>query len=404
MIEISGWFGLLPRLLQLQARILAGGLLAFGLSGAQAQEPVYIGFDGAYGIRTNTAPQAIERGIRAAMDEINEAGGVLGGRPLRLLTTDNQGIPARAKDNFLGLAGRPDLIAVLGGKYSPTMVESIPEAQRLKIPLISVWGSADPITEHDHKPSYVFRLSLKDNWGAEALLQRAVKSHQAKRVCTLLPNTAWGRSNGAVLEREAANHGLKLVSTRWFNLGETSFRQTLQNCRRSGAQVLVLVANEAEAAVLFNDMAQLPQDERLPIVAHWGLTGGLVHELAGDALEKIDLEVIQTFSFVDNKRPAAVRLAQRLMKETDVKSAKDIASPVGAAQAYDMTYLLAQAVNRAGSTRGDAVRNALVNLPPHEGAVRRYAPAFTPSRHDALGAQQVLFVRVERSGALLPIR
>lgn len=390
----------LSRLLHL----LAGGFALVLSQAAYAQEPVYIGFDGAYGIRTNTAPQAIERGIRAAMDEINQAGGVLGGRPLRLLTSDNQGIPARAKDNFLRLAAQPDLIAVLGGKYSPTIVESIPEAQRLKIPLISVWGSADPITEHDHKPSYVFRLSLKDKWGAEALLIRAVKSHKAKRLCTLLPNTAWGRSNGAVLERVASSNGVKIASTRWFNLGETSFRQTLQNCRQSGAQVIVLVANEAEAAVLFNDMAQMPQAERLPIVAHWGLTGGLVHELAGEALEQIDLEVIQTFSFVDNKRPAAVRLAQRLMKETDAKSAKEISSPVGAAQAYDMTHLLALAVERAGSARGEAVRQALLSLPPHEGAVRRYAPAFTSARHDALGAQQVLFVRVERSGALMPIR
>lgn len=384
--------------------LFAAGLTLLLSQSASAQEPVYIGFDGGYGVRTNTAPKAIERGIRAAMDEINQVGGVLGGRPMRLLTSDNQGIPARAKDNFLRLATQPDLIAVLGGKYSPTIVETIPEAQRLKILLISVWGSADPITEHAHKPSYVFRLSLKDSWGAEALLQRARERHKAGRVCTVLSNTAWGRSNSAVLERQAARQGVTLASAHWFNTGETSFRQTLQSCRQSAAQAIILVANEAEAAVLFKEMAQLPQAERLPIVAHWGLTGGLIHDLAGEALEKIDLEVIQTFSFMGNQRPAAVRLAMRLMKDADVKSVKEIVSPVGAAQAYDMTHLLALAVNRAGSTNGDAVRRALVQLPPHEGAVRRYAPAFTPDRHDALGAQQVLFVRVEPSGALLPIR
>lgn len=379
-------------------------MLLFVCTRALALEPVYIGFDGAYGIRTNTAPHAIERGIRAAMDEINAAGGVLGGRPLLLLTTDNQGVPARAKDNFLKLAAQPDLIAVLGGKYSPTIVESIPEAQRLRIPLISVWGSADPITEHGDVPSFVFRLSLKDGWGVEALLRRAALTHKAKRVCAILPNTSWGRSSGAVLEREAASKGVVLASMRWFNLGEASFRDALQTCRQSRGKAVVLVANEAEAAVLFNDMAQLPPADRLPIVAHWGLTGGIVHELAGNALEEIELDVIQTFSFVDNKRPAALRLARRVMKEAELKSVKDIASPVGVAQAYDMTHLLALAVNRAGAARGDAVRRALESLPPFEGAIRRYAPAFTPSRHDALGVQQVMFVRVERSGALTPQR
>jgi branched-chain amino acid transport system substrate-binding protein len=50
------------------------------------------------------------------------------------------------------------------------------------------------------------------------------------------------------------------------------------------------------------------------------------------------------------------------------------------------------------------VRQALERLAPFDGAVRRYAPAFTPERHDALGPQQVLFVRVERTGALVPLR
>src|SRR5574343_2011800 len=49
--------------------------------------PVLIGFDGAYGQKTNTAPLAIELGAKAAMDESNRAGGVLGGRPLQLVTT-----------------------------------------------------------------------------------------------------------------------------------------------------------------------------------------------------------------------------------------------------------------------------------------------------------------------------
>jgi branched-chain amino acid transport system substrate-binding protein len=61
-------------------------------------------------------------------------------------------------------------------------------------------------------------------------------------------------------------------------------------------------------------------------------------------------------------------------------------------------------VDQARSTRGEAVRQALERLAPFDGAVRRYAPAFTPERHDALGPQQVLFVRVERTGALVPLR
>lgn len=371
---------------------------------AHAREPVYIAFDGAYGVKTNTAPKAIERGIRAAMEEINARGGVLGGRPLQLLTTDNQGVSARARDNYLEHAARPDVIAVLGGKFSPVIVETVPEAQRMKVPLVSVWGSADPITDHGHSPSYVFRVSLKDSWGVEAMLRRAATTHKARRVCAVLPNTSWGRSGQSVINSRAGALGVAVIATRWYNWGDKAFGEILAACRAGEAQAMILVANEVEAALLVREMAALAPADRIPIVSHWGVTGGVMHELAGEALDKVDLQVIQTFTFVDNARPRARQLAAWLMKESGYTSVAQIPSPVGSAHAYDTTHLLARAVEQARSTKGEDIRRALEKLPPFEGAVRSYAPAFTAERHDALGPQQVLFVRIERSGALTPVR
>ncbi len=374
--------------------LLAGLYLALAHVPAAAQgpaapgaRPVLIGLDEAYSIATSTSPKAIERGIRAAINEINARGGVLGGRPLQLVTTDNQGVSARGRDNYIDLAGRPGIAAVFTGKFSPITVETVPEANRLKVPLVSVWGSADQITESVAAPSYVFRLSLKDSWGVEAMMQRAKLSHKASRLCALLPNTAWGRSSEKVLNSRAASIGLSIAALRWYNWGDTEFADHLASCRRASAQVLLMVANE-----------------RLPIIAHWGLTGGVLHELAGDSLDKVDMQVIQTFTFFDNKRPAAQRLADALMKELGVSSVREIPSPVGSAHAYDMTHLLALAINKAQSTDGQAVRQALENLPPHEGAVRRYNPAFSASRHEALTPSEVLFVRMTASGHLVPVR
>jgi branched-chain amino acid transport system substrate-binding protein len=387
-------------------RLLAAGLLVAGLcaTAAPTGEPVYIAFDGAYGIKTNTAPLAIERGIRAAMEEINAQGGVLGGRPLQLLTSDNQGVSARARDNYLEHAARPGVVAVFGGKFSPVIVETVPEAQKAKVPLVSVWGSADQITEHGQLPSYVFRLSLKDSWGVEALLQRTQKAHKAQRICAVLPNTAWGRSSDNVIKTRSGRLGLSVVATRWYNWGDKAFAEVVDACRAASAQAMLLVANEAEAALILREIARRPAAERLPVVSHWGVTGGVIHELAGEALGQVDFQVIQTFTFVGNERPRARRLAAWLMKQGGYASPQEIPSPVGSAHAYDMTHLIARAVDQARSTQGEAVRQALEKLPPFDGAVRRYAPAFAPDRHDALGPQQVLFVRIERSGALMPIR
>jgi branched-chain amino acid transport system substrate-binding protein len=365
--------------------------------------PVLIGFDGAYGQKTNTAPLMIELGAQIAIEEINQAGGVLGGRPLKLVTTDNKGVSARGKDNFVELASMKDMVAVLGGKYSPISVEVVPEAQRLKVPLISVWGSADEITDHNFKPSYSFRLSLKDEWGVEAMIKRMAGSFKAQRGCALLPNTAWGRSAEKVIQARSGRWAVTFPVVAWYNWGDQSFAATYRSCLDAKTQALLFVGNEKEAAVLIKEIVQLPVDQRLPVVAHWGTVGGVLHELVGDALLQLKFDVVQTFTFINNPRPKARQLARKLMQRKHYASEAAIPSPVGAVHAYDTVHLLALAIAQAKTTDAAKIRTALENLPPYVGAVRDYQRAFTPTRHDALGPEQLLFVRLTPKGELIPV-
>lgn len=380
------------------------------ITSAWAQTParndapaVYLGFDGAYGQKTNTAAQAIEFGLKSAIEDINAAGGVLGGRPLKLITTDNKGISARGKDNFVELAQQKDLVAVFGGKYSPVTVESLPDAHKFRIPIISVWGSADQITENGMDPSYAFRVSLKDSWGVTAMLKRIVNNLNAKTACALLPNTAWGRSSDAVIKSQAMDLGLSIPVIRWYNWGDTSFAASYAQCLSNGARAMLFVGNEREAAILIKEIAARPVHERLPVISHWGTVGGVLHELVGKDLDAVRFEVIQTFTFVNNNRPLAVRLANAAIKAGGYATVADIPSPVGIAQAYDAARLVALAIDQAKTTNGEEVRNALEQLPPYQGAIKDYAPAFTATRHDALDASSIVFVKLTPGGALIPL-
>ncbi len=365
--------------------------------------PVYLGFDGAYGQKTNTAAAAIEFGLRSAIEDINAAGGVLGGRPLELLTTDNKGITARGKDNFIELAQKKDLVTVFGGKYSPIIVESVTEAQRLHIPIMSVWGSADQITDSGYHPSYAFRVSLKDSWGVTAMLKRITTQLKVQTACAMLPNTAWGRSSDAVIKSQASDLGLSVAVTHWYNWGDRSFEAAYSKCLESEGRAILFVGNEQESALLIQEIARRPAPERLPVVAHWGAVGGILHELVREDLKSVRFEVIQTFTFVDNQRPLALRLARAALKANGLNNVADIPSPVGVAQAYDAARLVAMAIDLAQSTRGADVRAALEKLPTFEGAIKKYAPAFTATRHDALDASSVIFVNITPNGALVPI-
>lgn len=394
--------GKLRKLLFFMAVMSISSVFAQGLT--SDKPPIFIGFDGAFGQKTNTAAKAIESGINVAIAEINAAGGVLNGRPLKLITTDNKGVTARGKDNFIELAQNKDMVAVMGGKYSPISVETLPEAHRLKMPLISVWGSADQITDHSYRPSYSFRVSLKDDWGVEGMMKRISQKYRAKKACAFLPNTAWGRSADNVIKAKSADFGLSFTVIRWYNWGDASLKMPYKECQEAGGQAILFVGNEKEGAILIKEVANLPQSQRLPIVSHWGISGGVIHELVGSDLDKVELDVVQTFTFIGNNRPKAKFLGEQVMKSSNLKNTTEIQSPVGVAQAYDATHLVALAINKAQSTDREKIRNALESSIEFVGAIRNYKPAFTRDRHDALSADNLLFVTIKPDGTLIPAK
>lgn len=371
---------------------------------AHAADPVYIGFDGAYAQKSSTSAKAIELGTQLAISQVNAAGGVLNGRPLVLMTKDNHGLAARAQDNFIEFAQQPDLVAVYGGKFSPATMQTMDLSNELGLISISVWGSASPITDDPQTYPFVYRLSLSDRWAVPAMMRHAKQAYGADRLCSVMPNTGWGRSGESSLEDNLSNTGQSLEHVRWYNWGEKDFASVIKRCRASGAQAAILIANEQEGASWINAMAGLPADQRLPTVAHWGVTGGVIHELVGQNINGLDVDIIQTFSFIDNDRPAAVALGREVLGDQRFSTLASISSPVGVAQAFDMTHLLAMAIEKAGTTDRVLIQQAMQDLGRYEGAIRTYERPFSDQNHDALSDKQVLFVRLQADGALYPIR
>ncbi len=364
--------------------------------------PVLIGLDAEFGHTTSSSAQAVQQGMELAIAEVNDAGGVLGGRPLELVVRDNRSITARGVDDLRELAALPDLVAVFGGKFSPVYVECLPVAHELGIPLMDPWGAADIITDHGFRPSYSFRLSLKDSWAVPTMLRFAKEAYGATRVGALLPNTSWGRSNQQAIAHAVSELGVSLVGEHWYNWGDRSLLAPYQDLRRQGAQAILLVANEPEGALFVKEVASLPADERLPIVSHWGVTGGDFARLTGDALRHVEFAVVQTYAFVGRTDPIALRVLQALRERYGVAGPESIQSPVGVAQAYDLTHLLARAIDLAGSTDRAAIRDALEHLGPYQGLVRHYERPFSPERHDALFPEDVFMARYREDGQLIP--
>lgn len=382
--------------------VLPFAFMAAGVGRADdAPPPVILAIDAEFGVRAATSAQAIQRGAEIAAAEINANGGLLGGRPLRVVIRNNNSMPARARDNLRELAALPDVVAVMSGKHSPVVQQLKPLIHEIGIPYLVPWAAADDITDDLYAPNFIFRLSMRDSWAMAALVREA-EARGLRRIGVLIPNNGWGRSNRAAIETLLAeDRRAKLVSEQWYNFGHPSFREQYDALRLAGADVVILVGNELEGVSLAEEIARRPAPERLPVLSHWGVTGGEFFERAREALEQVDFSVVQTYSFVGAEDAVARRVLAALRERWGVEGARHVDSPVGVAHAYDLTHLLALAIRRAGSTDRKAVRDALEQLPAYAGLVRHYARAFAPGRHDALDGTQVFIARYASDGAIL---
>lgn len=384
--------------------ILATFLMAVGARAADEAAPLVLAIDAEFGVHAATSAQAIQRGAEIAAAEINAGGGLLGGRPLRVVIRNNNSMPARARDNLRELAANPDVVAVMTGKHSPVVQQLKPLIRELGIPYLVPWAAADDITDDPNESAYIFRLSMRDSWAMSTLV-REVEARGMRRIGVILPNNGWGRSNRAAIETLLAERGrVRLVGEQWYNFGQPSFRAQYDALLAEHADALVFVGNELEGVALVEEIARRPEADRLPVVSHWGVTGGAFFERARDALKSVDFSFVQTFSFIGATSARAPRVLAALRERWGIEDARRIESPVGVAHAYDLTHLLALAIRSAGSTDRAAIRQAFEQLPEHVGLVRTYARPFAPRRHDALEASQVFVARYAPDGAIVRVR
>jgi len=336
------------------------------------------------------AGQSIELGVKVALQEINQSGGVLGKR-IMLKTKDHRGIPARGRYNMQQFADNSHVIAVLGGLHTPVILaekKRLFDSGTLQIPYLVPWAAGTPIVNN----KWIFRLSVRDEYAGPFLIKKA---HQRgyRKIALLLEQTAWGRSNENSMGKALKQLGLSPHLIEWFpwQIDSVSISQKLEKAFQSGTEVLILVANAPEGAAIVKVMAARKASRRLPIISHWGITGGDFPTMVGDALKQVDLSFLQTYSFIQNKHSDAVK---RFIKRAgsiapSIQEAEDITSPVGAAHAYDLVHVLVQAILKANSFERHQIRDSLEHLKPIQGLVSAYEPPFQPGigvNHDALSA------------------
>lgn len=370
-----------------------------GITPVMAQDTIKIGLIASLSGPSAKSGEAITRGLTIAINEINEAGGLLG-KQVELLRRDDENNPGKGLVAARELVQREKVAVLFGGLQTPVSLALVPYMNSSKVPFMGPWAAGTPITQNGAEENYMFRVSAFDAMVDVALVDRAIKVHGAKKPGLMLINNPWGESNekgimAALTEKGLPNAGIEKIEG-----SDIDVVPQLTRLKENGADTIFMVANVGPSAQVMKSLERMGWD--VPVVSHWGPAGGRFSELGGPRAK--DVEMIQTFTFSGNPSPKAAEMMEKLKAAfPEIKGEADVTPAVGIANAYDGMHLSALAIKNAGSTEGPAVRQGFYDIKTYEGLIKTYENPFAPDKHDALGPDDLVFTQFI-DGKIVPIK
>ncbi|MBE0612500.1 MAG: ABC transporter substrate-binding protein [Burkholderiales bacterium] len=347
---------------------------------AQAADTIKIGLVTALSGQSARAGEAITRGLTIAIDELNAGGGVLG-RKFELVRRDDEATPAKGVIAARELIFKEKVAVLFGGLDTPVSMAIVPIVNAEKMPFMGPWAAGTGVTHNKGNPNFVFRVSAVDEIVDKAILQYAQKTFNAKKPGMILINNPWGESNEKGLTAALAAKGMKAVGIEKFENNDVDVVPQLTRLKEAGADSLFMVGNVGPSSQVVKSLDRMGW--KVPIVSHWGPAGGRFTELAGPSAKNVHF--IQTYSFFGKQTPKGDKMLTMLKaKYPDIKGPGDVTPAVGVANAYDAMHLAAMAIQKAGSTDGDAIRQGFYKIDAYDGLIKKYVKPFSPGNHDAI--------------------
>jgi branched-chain amino acid transport system substrate-binding protein len=285
------------------------------------------------------------QGAKMAVEEINAAGGTLG-QPIQLIVEDNGSKAGETATILRKFISQDKVVAVLGGLTSSSTMEGAPLAQAAKLPLLTPSATNIAVTKIGN---YIFRSCFIDPFTGQMMAKFARDRLQAKEAI-VMTDVKQDYSVGLTdaIRLYFSQSGAKILSALSYSSGDTDFRTQLTAVRMAHPEVVFLPGYYTEAALILLQARQL--GIRCPFVGGEGWDSPTLVQVAGKAAD--GNYYTDHFSAADPD--------PKVQKFVQTYRAKYATLPDAlAALWYDGARLLTQAVQRAGSTDPEKVREAL---------------------------------------------
>ena len=304
--------------------------------------------------------EAMRDAMLIAEEDLNAAGGVLGCK-VEVVIADTEGLPEKAAAVMEKLITQDGVVAVGGDYHSSVGVASKDIADARGIPVVFAETWNDTIT--GDKQKYIFRIAPLSSWASSTIWKHALLVPGIEKAAILTENTDYGIPAAEETKNGLATGGVETVIFS-VDIGTQDYAGIVERIKAEDPDIIITLAT-GEAGYNFAqqsaDAGIGPQD--LPF--HAGQVS-LESKSYWENVPDGNYAFVQRIGVPENLFNEKAKKFAAVYKERTGKAAVESY----AMEAYDSIAIIAQAINEAGSTDGDAIVAALENI-SHDGTLGR---------------------------------
>jgi len=340
---------LLPMAARAQTSEVVIGVI-YPLSGASAQ----IGVDAQKSFET--AAEVINKNFDFDLPLARGEGlSGLGGAKVRLVFADHQADPQKGRAEAERLITQEKVCAIIGTYQSAVAVTVSQICERYQIPFMSADNSSPSL--HRRGLKFYFRAAPHDEMFSAAMFDffdaMKKKGTKIETLALFHEDTIFGTDSGNAQLKLANERGYKVVADIKYRSNSPSLSAEVQQLKAANATVLMPSSYTTDGILLVKTMAELGYKPNAIVAQDAGFSEKALYDAVGDKLEG----AISRGSFsldLAAKRPM-VGTINAMFKEKSGKDLNDFSS-----RQFMALIVMSDAINRAKSTDGDKIREALV--------------------------------------------
>ena len=340
---------LLPVVARAQTSEVVIGVI-YPLSGASAQ----IGVDAQKAFET--AAEVINKNFDFDLPLARGEGlPGLGGAKVRLVFADHQADPQKGRAEAERLITQEKVCAIIGTYQSAVAVTVSQICERYQIPFLSADNSSPSL--HRRGLKFYFRAAPHDEMYSRAMFDffdtMKKKGTKIDTLSLFHEDTIFGTDSANAQSKLAAERGYKIVSDIKYRANSPSLSVEVQQLKAANADVLMPSSYTTDGILLVKTMGELGYKPPAIVAQDAGFSEKALYDAVGDRLEGVISR--GTFSLdLAEKRPMVSKI-NAMFKEKSGKDFNDYSS-----RQFMSLIVMAEAINRAKSTDGDKIREALV--------------------------------------------